>query len=75
MNEKNISKEEFGPTTDFSFWLLLLLQHAWGVEETTEERPYPLAKSSQVRREPCDVSGLILAREEAEAQRVLGTCQ
>ena len=48
---------------------------AWGVEETAEERPYPLAKSGQVRLEPCDVSGLILAREEAEAQRVLGTCQ
>ena len=48
---------------------------AWGVEETAEERPHPLAKSGQVRLEPCDVSGLILAREEAEAQRVLGTCQ
>ena len=49
MNEENISKQEIGLTTDFSFWLLLLLQHAWGVEETAEERPYPLAKSSQAK--------------------------
>ena len=49
VNEKNISKQEIGLTTDFSFWLPLLLQHAWGVEETAEERPYPLAKSSQAK--------------------------